>query len=343
MSISNATRVPSGIDASADRHPRASIRARPARHSIAHIALGASLIASLPCHPLEANEPEAAIAGRAQQAPAEAVTGPSVLLSLEGNRLSAKLFKAPLRAVLARLAQETRIKVFVANTVPDDPISDAFDRLPLDASIKRLLANRGYALRYAQAQGANGSADGQPGIVELYVVPSASGDTQPYAMEPVGQTAEPGLGPSPAQTPAAAENADSALLARALGSESAADRIAALEKYLNEAERPDYQSVAKALKDPNRKVRELALGGMEDSNTLPVEATAEVALTDGEPALRKRALEILVERKGGAVRTALAQALEDPDPSVRAHAQEMAKLADKIDAFRARRTAQAPR
>jgi hypothetical protein len=228
----------------------------------------------------------------------------------------------------------------VASTVPDDLITDAFDKLPLDAAIKRLLGNRGYALRYAPAEGdPDDAAGGRVGIAELYVVPPASGDTKQHAMEQIGQTPEQKVDPTSQNSLAAGENTEAALLAKALGSEKAADRLAALKKYLNEAEQPDYHSVAKALKDPNRKVRELALGGMEDSNTLPLEATSEMALTDAEPALRKRALEILVERKGGEVRTILGQALRDPDPGIRAHAQEMTRLADKIAAFRARRQA----
>ncbi len=352
MTIYNSDPVSTSneIDAGGGRHRVSSTPIRLWCNSIARIVIiviGTSMIASMPSHRAQAAEPGEAVAGDAVQVRPDAIatTGQTpVMLTVEGDLLSAKISKAPLRTVLARVAEETRIKVFVASTVPNDELSATFTKLRLDAAIKRLLGNRGYALRYAQAKGeANGSGDAHPRIAELYVVPPASGDTKPYGMEQVGQTTGQGLDPSPEQPRADIESADAVLLAKALESEQAADRIAALKKYLNEAEQPDYQSVAKALKDPDRKVRELALGGMEDSNTLPVEATAEVALADGVPALRKRALEILVERRGGAVRTTLARALEDPDPAVRAHAQEMAKLADKIDAFRARRKAEQAR
>jgi hypothetical protein len=352
MTLSNLARTTNEIDAGGDRHGVSSTPTRLSCNSIARIVIiviCTSLIALTPSHRAQAAEPaagEAVTDDAAQVRPDTiATTGQTpVMLTVEGDRLSAKISKAPLRIVLARVAEETRIKIFVASTVPNDELSDTFDGLRLDAAIKRLLGNRGYALRYAQAKGdANGSGDGHLKIAELYVVPPASGDTKPYGMEQVGQTTGQGFDPNPEQTRADIESADAVLLAKALESEQAADRIAALKKYLDEAEQPDYQSVAKALKDPDRKVRELALGGMEDSNTLPADATAEVALADGVPALRKRALEILVERKGGAVRTTLARALEDPDPAVRAHAQEMAQLADKIDAFRAQHKAEQAR
>ncbi len=314
------------------------------RSSIRRVMTYALMIAFLPGEHVQARElgsPEPAGHGTEAHLDASATRGKTpVVLTVTGDLVSAKISKAPLRTVLTRLAEEASIKVFVADTVSDDELTDAFDKLPLDVAIKRLLANRGHALRYAQTkEDGTGSPDSQPRIAELYVVPAASGEAKPYSMEQVGHNA----GQRADQTGVDIVSAEAALLAKALESEQAADRLAALKKYLNQAESPNYQALTKALKDPDRKVREAALGGMEDSNTLPADATAEVALTDAVPALRKRALQILVERKGGAVKTTLAQALADPDPSVRAHAQEMAKLAGAIDAFRAKRQAQQAR
>lgn len=100
-------------------------------------------------------------------------------------------------------------------------------------------------------------------IAEIHVVPQNSVVTAPYRMEQVGGRMEEGIGK------------DASLLKKALQAKEATERAAALKKYLEEAEDPDYATVAKALKDTDPKVRKVALQGMEDSNSLPFEATAE--------------------------------------------------------------------
>lgn len=252
----------------------------------------------------------------------------SFVLRVQGDSVSAAIANIPFRQVLAQLATQLNIKLFVADTVPDDEFSDEFEDLPLEGAIKRLLVGKSYALRYAQPSHEKpAKAGSQPKITAIYVMLQGSGAVTPYRLEQVGK-------PQP-------QTDEQLLLKKALEAEQAADRVEALKKYLNETEEPDYEAAAAALKDKDPKVREIALGGMEEADTLPAEATAQAALTDPEPALRINALQILVTRQGDDAQETITQAMVDADPRVRANAQEMAKLAERVEALRAEREAEA--
>lgn len=252
----------------------------------------------------------------------------SLRITFESDTLSVKIEQVPFRKVLAQVAQETGIKVLVANTVPDDPFSAAFERLPLEAAVKRLLAGRSYTARYATAPNASDNdSSSKSRMAEISIVPQGSAAGEPYRLVQVASLAEEEI------------NDDAALLRKALKTEQAGGRLAALKKYLEAAEYADYTAVAEALSDSDSKVRELALEAMDNADLLPTEATAEVALTDTEPKFRMNALRLLVESEGGDAQSTITRALEDPDPKVRKYAREMAKLAGSIDAFRVQRDA----
>lgn len=251
----------------------------------------------------------------------------SFVLRVQGDSVSAEIANIPFRKVLAQLATQLNIKVFVADTVPDDEFSDEFEDLPLERAIKRLLVGKSYALRYAQPSHEKpAKAGSQPKITAIYVMLQGAGGVTPDGLEQVGKPRS--------QT-------DELLLKKALEAEQAADRVEALKKYFKETEEPDYEAAAAALKDKDSRVREIALGRMEEADTLPAEATAEAALTDPEPGLRINALQILVTRQGDDAQETITQAMVDPDPRVRANAQEMAKLAERVEALRAEREAEA--
>jgi len=218
-------------------------------------------------------------------------------LIVEGDAMSVNLSKVPFRKMLAMLAEKMGIKVFVAHTVPEDEVSDAFEKVPLDAAIKRLLAGKGYALRYAPIppEAQKGHVGTRQRIAELHVVPKGSGLESVYRMEEVGRPID-----------AARPRADP-LLEQAFHAKTGPERAAALKEYLNQGE-PDYAAVTEALKDADPEVRKIALQGMEDADTLPAEATAEVAITDTDPALRMQAMRILVERGAGTAAATLERA-----------------------------------
>lgn len=262
-----------------------------------------------------------------EEKPAGALPIGRLRLVVEGESISVYISNAPFRKVLAKLAAEADMRIFLAHTVSDDEVSDVFEDLPIETGIKRLLVGKGYALRYAptpsDAKEANSISKRR--ITELHVVPKDTGVMPAYHMEELAAPEEKGVGK------------DAALLTKALHGEIAAERATALKKYLKEAGEPDYSEVAKALKDADSKVRRIAQEGMEDSDTLPTSAITESALTDTEPTLRMNALRILVERKAAGATATLEKALTDPDPRVKAYAREMATLVETIEAFKARR------
>ncbi|MGH8533375.1 MAG: HEAT repeat domain-containing protein [Gammaproteobacteria bacterium] len=228
--------------------------------------------------------------------------------------------RAPSRISWARLVAPIRVALL------GDVVSAECECLPLDAAVKRLLAGRSYTARYATAPNASDNdSPSKSRIAEISIVPQGSAAGEAYRLEQVANLVEEEI------------KDDAALLIKALKTEQAGGRLAALQKYLEGAEYADYTAVAEALSDGDSKVRGLALDAMDSADLLPTEATAEVALTDTEPKFRMDALRLLVESEGGDAQSTITRALEDPDPEVRKYAQKMAKLADSIEAFRARR------
>jgi hypothetical protein len=250
------------------------------------------------------------------------VSAPATISAREGT-VTINVEKMPFRDALAALADQAGIEVvLVADTIPNDEFSDKFEKLPVEQALQRVLAGKSYLLRYAlETPGA------PPKVTAVYIVPEGTGTTKTYRMEQVAADVEPEV------------DADTALLVKALSAEQAAERATALKKYLEEADVPDYEAAAQALKDVDPQVRKVALEGMENSHTLPAEATAAVVVDDADPALRMEALRLLVERTGGADQQTIQAALGDSDPNVRAHAVQMAQMAEQIDAFRAKRDA----
>lgn len=261
----------------------------------------------------------------------------AVAITTQGGLLSVNVSQVPFNEVLAQLAEQTNIKLFVlGDTVPSEAFSAAFDNLPLQDAIVRLLEGKSYVMRYTTEE-----ASSAPRIAAIYIVPQGSEGPKPARILQVGK--------QPDEQPETDTDVDTVLLEVGLQAEKAADRAAALKKYLEEAEELDYETVAKSLKDVDPQVRQVALEGLENASDLGSmwDATAEVALKDADPTLRMNALDLLVQQGAIApqqvvdstIKDAIKQAMVDSDPAVQAHAQEAATFSQHIEQWRIKREA----
>ncbi|MGH2359618.1 MAG: hypothetical protein ACRDGM_03635 [bacterium] len=73
--------------------------------------------------------------------PADRASRP-VVLSLQGDRLSATIAQAPLREVLAELARQVPLRVSMNGPEAEERVSLSFRNLPLAEGIERILAGR---------------------------------------------------------------------------------------------------------------------------------------------------------------------------------------------------------
>ena len=138
--------------------------------------------------------------------PADRASG-TVVLSLQGDRLSATIAQAPLREVLAELARQVPLRVSMSGPVAEERVSLSFRNLPLAEGIERILAGKSYALIYAAAPAAPGSPERtrpeRTRIVEIVVLPHEGPPANatpavPFATERAQAPGEAVSPPSPA-------------------------------------------------------------------------------------------------------------------------------------------------
>jgi hypothetical protein len=87
------------------------------------------------------------------------IDGSGNTVRVEGDRLTLDVADMSLRALLLEIAQQSGARIQM-DGVPDETVSDAFTRLPLDEALRRLLGDRGFTLVYAQRSTAGGSGTG---------------------------------------------------------------------------------------------------------------------------------------------------------------------------------------
>lgn len=255
---------------------------------------------------------------------AESPPAPTVPLTLKDTLLSAKLDQVPLGVVLAELARQADLTVYITEATAQKVISTTFTGLPLPEGIARILQGESYALITEPTGPASGKPQGQR-LAKIRVL--SQGD--PYTT----LTGRPEA-PTASATSAAAAPTDDADLARwkreAVEAPEAAKRAAALTELDSKARYKKgggLQSVVTAaLKDAEPEVREIALGMLpstvSESQAL-VTQLAAVAHTDASPALRIDALMTLAGTRDPAVVQHLHQALQDPDQQVSATAKQL--------------------
>jgi hypothetical protein len=84
---------------------------------------------------------------------AEAKSEMSLFISVEGDRVTAKIEYYPLREVLNRLSQMTALEVTIPGAVGEKPVSVEFEGLSMEDGLQRILKGENYALTYADSGG----------------------------------------------------------------------------------------------------------------------------------------------------------------------------------------------
>lgn len=182
----------------------------------------------------------------------------SLVLSVRGDRMSVKIDQVSLREVLAELARQVPLTVYVAGPVAQEPVAMTFRNLPLEEGVKRILEGKQYVLIHDRPNSAKG-AHGGGRIVKILVMPrvgSPSGIAaietkiaRPPVANPMRQTVTPGdKGPTLEQ-----------LRRQALGAKNPIDRAAALEALSEQGKDEEVLPIlATALQDKDPSVREVA-------------------------------------------------------------------------------------
>lgn len=239
-------------------------------------------------------------------------------LSFQAGTLSANIEQSPLAEVLQELARQANLEVSVVASLAAERVSARFERLPLEQGIERLLVNKNYTLRYIHETSG-------PRVAEIRIASDKS--------EAIGRIGSEGdLAPASESPPQSPEGKSLDELAHA--AVSAPDpqaRIDALKALgTHRADAKAQETIASALKDGDREVRDVALNYVQGEGvSVPLETLTAMALKDASPELRLHALDELVESsEPEEVMEQLQQAAQDPDPNVQAYAKHWLKRAE---------------
>jgi hypothetical protein len=217
------------------------------------------------------------------------------VVKVDGERLTVQLEGIPLQAAMKAIERESGVALALLTPLTEE-ITIAFDDLPLEQGLRRLLGNRSYILFYAAA------GPGQPAALrQVKVLPKgregvrAEGPSERLSVMP---SRPAGLGDTDP------ERRMEAVIALAAGEEPGKSLDLLIE-------------VLKQDKDND--VREAALHALESLDAIPLDPLLTVALQDKSPSIRERALTLLAERGAGdpRVKAALQKAAtSDPDREV---------------------------
>jgi hypothetical protein len=276
----------------------------------------------------------AAAVGPARGSPRQG--GP--LVSIQDNRLSAALDRAPLRDVLSALAHEAPFKISIKGDVETEPVSISLHDVELEQGLRRLLRGTSYAMTYEPVSSASASPD-KPRLVELMVVGSEKAAPNPD-VQSMGGTAKAmtltqGMAPQPFGTikamplrthmdaPVSTPH-DPSPEQHLPSSDDPQQRVKAL-RTLGQQRSPELETtLGSALDDPQEEVRATALEVLRDTGSaVPVERITRLAREDGNAQLRIDALALLADHAPDAAWEALESALQDAELTVREHAERL--------------------
>jgi hypothetical protein len=255
----------------------------------------------------------------------------TLVLSVEGDRVSATIAQAPLREVLAELARQVPLRLSITGPVAKERVSVSFTNLPLAEGIERILEGRSYVLIYASPQAASGVVGGAR-IVEIIVLPheglpANATPAVPFTTEPAQAPVEAVSPPRPAggEPPVQEDLPLEWLRHQTREASNPADRVAALEALTERGESQEVlPTLTAALADPDATVRAAALALIKDTGeAIPLTPVTQVASADPSPELRMQALALLAKRAKAEAADPLMRALEDPDPQVRERARAL--------------------
>jgi hypothetical protein len=222
-------------------------------------------------------------------------------VTVKEGRLSVRLENRSLDWILEEISREAKVAIISGAGVGRRRVSVAFQDLPLDDGLRRILKDNDAFFFY----GADGKASVSLRAVWVY---------------PKGRGAE--LQPVPPETWASTRE-----LEGHLADPDPGVRARAIEALVEREGDGARDAVLEALKDQDVHVRTQALyQTVSEDVELPTDALADLVLRDPSPDVRFLALEALADRPEA--RTVAETALNDASPQVRQEAQEILRGLD---------------
>jgi hypothetical protein len=235
-----------------------------------------------------------------------------LVLSVQGERLSAKIEGVPIEIVLAELARQAHVKVSVAESVMGELVSVELENLPLEQGIRLILYDKDYALTYSD-QPASSRRHGGPTVMEIHVVgaratlaqhaTSAASVWNGSSSAPGAARGQDGEEPTVASLLAAVNNANPKARREAVEALAGAGDDVAVhtlgQLVLNDAE--------------VRETAAMTLAGMGSSKALGMLGQI---LSDSRPDVRRNAAEAIASIGGEQALMLLQGSLADADPEV---------------------------
>ena len=268
---------------------------------------------------------------------------PSAKMSVTATAgfVSLDIQQTPVSAVLAELGRQAQLTVTVPDESQSDRLTLAFQSLPLEEALKRLLVGQPHAFLYAQRGGQEVIAG-----VRLFAKPqsppttetagvralASSQSTQSLPIAPARGAWGRGGTTSSEGKPVISDDLPLDDLKRALAeTQDPARRAAMLEAIANRGEDgPVTSTLAQALSDPDAGVRDTALNLLKSSfDPVPIGPLASMAMGDHNPESRMDAMTLMTEQLMTEERTkedwatvtaTLNRGLSDPHPDVREQA-----------------------
>jgi len=218
----------------------------------------------------------------ASPAGSKEVGGPTVIL--QEGRLSVSAVNAPLNQILAEISRLSGIRISLDGQIaPGETVTVAFDALPLDEGLGRLLRGKNYVLVYSPS-----------GLAEMGVYAEGSADSRPVA--PAG----------PLRSPKAR--------ARAKG-----DRPQKVGEK-DPAELARAQTEALEHRDPLKRIAALDKLALARDKALSLETGLKVLASESEPRVLEAAMDLLIRSREPVALDPILKMAAHPDPALRRRA-----------------------
>lgn len=305
-------------------------------------ALGVTAIGLLCLQPLQgtaaAPEAETELQNTTLDDPAQDRGG--LLVRYKGGQLTVDIDNRPLRDVVAALAEQLPIKVYMKASIKeetgDKAISRKFEDLPLQNALRDLFRTRNFVVKRARPSPSVNSEAAEIRPIEIWFLGGTGAYSElasngsPSNIDPPAFLASLGSGEDAAGLSSMSE-ADLRNLARDASSETL--RGHALIELGNRVENPEnVEAFVSSLEDDSKKVRWRALSqilGVQQD--LDDTVYRRVIDEDPDPFLRKQALAMLVFKKRHGAEGTLAELRSSEDEKMRAYAQELTAWLAKQD------------
>jgi len=223
-------------------------------------------------------------------------SAPPPIVTFRDGRLSVRAQDRPLESILEEVSRKAGVAILSGAGVDDQNIMVAFEEVPLDEGLQRILEGHDAFFFYGVAE------HGPASLRAVWVYPRGRG----RALAPV----PPEDWTSTKEAKARLSHPDPRVRAKAV------------ETLVRQMREKALAAVLGALGDAEPRVRVRALfAAFSWGVDLPPDSLADLALRDGAPDVRFLALQALAAHPdGGAIAE---RALSDPSPHVRAKAREI--------------------